>query len=132
MQIETKRRLIAFGTLLCVSATFAALQRFESAATASPPLNARVDAPLNVDAPAPPPGAPSTASGNTPPPADAPAKPADSAGGSSTAPGTGAPAANPEDDDKSSPDVYEGIPPEELPPDLEFNADDSVSFPTNI
>src|SRR5688572_10281380 len=132
MQVETKRRLIAFATLLCVSATFAALQRFEPASPAPPPLNARVDAPLNIDAPAPPPGAPSTATGNTPPPADAPAKPGDTAGGTATSPAAGTPGANPEDEDKSSPDVYEGIPPEELPPDLEFNADDSVSFPTNI
>jgi len=29
-------------------------------------------------------------------------------------------------------DPYEGIAPEELPPDLQYNADSSVSFPTNI
>ena len=34
-----------------------------------------------------------------------------------------------EDDDK---DPYEGIAPEELPPDLQYDADSSVSFPTNI
>ena len=34
-----------------------------------------------------------------------------------------------EEDDK---DPYEGIAPEELPPDLQYSADSSVSFPTNI
>ena len=34
-----------------------------------------------------------------------------------------------EDADK---DPYEGIAPEELPPDLQYSADSSVSFPTNI
>ena len=29
-------------------------------------------------------------------------------------------------------DPYEGIAPEELPPDLQYDADASVSFPTNI
>ncbi len=29
-------------------------------------------------------------------------------------------------------DPYEGIAPEELPPDLQYSADSSVSFPTNI
>jgi hypothetical protein len=33
------------------------------------------------------------------------------------------------EDDK---DPYEGIAPEELPPDLQYDADSSVSFPTNI
>jgi hypothetical protein len=28
-------------------------------------------------------------------------------------------------------DPYEGIAPEELPPDLQYDADSSVSFPTN-
>ena len=35
----------------------------------------------------------------------------------------------PDEDDK---DPYEGIAPEELPPDLQYDADSSVSFPTNI
>ena len=29
-------------------------------------------------------------------------------------------------------DPYEGIAPEDLPPDLQYGADSSVSFPTNI
>jgi hypothetical protein len=37
-------------------------------------------------------------------------------------------AENPEEHDK---DPYEGIAPEDLPPDLQYDADASVSFPTN-
>ena len=37
-------------------------------------------------------------------------------------------AKTPEDPDK---DPYEGIAPEDLPPDLQYDADASVSFPTN-
>jgi len=36
------------------------------------------------------------------------------------------------DDDEGDKDPYEGIAPEELPPDLQYSADSSVSFPTNI
>ena len=42
----------------------------------------------------------------------------------------GADAANP--DEEVDKDPYEGIAPEELPPDLQYSADSSVSFPTNI
>jgi len=54
------------------------------------------------------------------------AKPATSAG--AAAPGKDT-AKDEEGEDK---DPYEGIAPEELPPDLQYNADSSVSFPTNI
>jgi len=54
------------------------------------------------------------------------AKPATAAG--SAAPGKDA--ANEEEGEDKDP--YEGIAPEELPPDLQYNADSSVSFPTNI
>jgi hypothetical protein len=54
------------------------------------------------------------------------AKPAASSG--AAAPGTDT-AKDEEGEDK---DPYEGIAPEELPPDLQYNADSSVSFPTNI
>jgi hypothetical protein len=37
-----------------------------------------------------------------------------------------------DDDDDADKDPYEGIAPEELPPDLQYSADSSVSFPTNI
>jgi hypothetical protein len=35
-------------------------------------------------------------------------------------------------EDEADADPYEGIAPEELPPDLQYSADSSVSFPTNI
>ncbi len=81
--------------------------------------------------------------GQAAPPADPAGKPA--------APGTttsGTPAAVPdaspsgaappgaatdaEKADEEDKDPYEGIAPEELPPDLQYDADSSVSFPTNI
>jgi hypothetical protein len=45
------------------------------------------------------------------------------------APNADTKAAGEEEADK---DPYEGIAPEELPPDLQYSADSSVSFPTNI
>jgi hypothetical protein len=41
-------------------------------------------------------------------------------------------AAGKDKDDEVDKDPYEGIAPEELPPDLQYSADSSVSFPTNI
>jgi hypothetical protein len=65
-------------------------------------------------------GAPPAAPGGAP---DAGAKPA--GGAPAGAKDTAA-------DDEVDKDPYEGIAPEELPPDLQYNADSSVSFPTNI
>ena len=42
------------------------------------------------------------------------------------------PAGDTAEDEGPDKDPYEGIAPEELPPDLQYNADSSVSFPTNI
>ena len=38
----------------------------------------------------------------------------------------------PDGEEEADKDPYEGIAPEELPPDLQYSADSSVSFPTNI
>ncbi len=65
-------------------------------------------------------GTPPAAPGGTP---DAGAKPAS---------GTAAGAKDTAADDEVDKDPYEGIAPEELPPDLQYSADSSVSFPTNI
>src|SRR5688500_2706474 len=46
--------------------------------------------------------------------------------------GTAAGAKDTAADDEVAKDPYEGIAPEELPPDLQYSADSSVSFPTNI
>jgi type II secretory pathway pseudopilin PulG len=66
------------------------------------------------------------------PPANPPQPAAKPAGGAPA--GTGAGAATPEAaaDEEPDKDPYEGLDPEELPPDLQYNADSSVSFPTNI
>jgi len=76
-------------------------------------------------------GKPATAPGG--PPATPDATPAGAKPAAGTAPNadtkdTKDPAAE-DDIDK---DPYEGIAPEELPPDLQYSADSSVSFPTNI
>jgi hypothetical protein len=73
-----------------------------------------------------PPAAPESGKPATPGATPDAAKPATSAG--AAAPGKDT-AAEAEGEDK---DPYEGIAPEELPPDLQYNADSSVSFPTNI
>jgi hypothetical protein len=55
------------------------------------------------------------------------------AGKPATSAGAAAPGADADKDkDGEDKDPYEGIAPEDLPPDLQYNADSSVSFPTNI
>ena len=86
-------------------------------------------------------------SGQTAPPAGSPDKPAAPEGGAKPAtpagvpdatqkgagsPDAARPAAEGEAPDEEDKDPYEGIAPEELPPDLQYDADSSVSFPTNI
>lgn len=72
--------------------------------------------------------APGAAIPDAPPPkgADAPEAPAQ---GPASAGGT--PAAEGEVAEEGDQDPYEGIAPEDLPPDLQYDADASVSFPTN-
>ena len=85
---------------------------------------------LSVNAPAPAnPAAPAA----TPDAASKPATP------DASKPGTAAPArgrlpvrAAKKEEEEADADPYEGIAPEELPPDLQYSADSSVSFPTNI
>jgi hypothetical protein len=72
---------------------------------------------------------PPATSGSAPPAApgagaDGAAKPASGAPNADTRAAT--------EDDEVDKDPYEGIAPEELPPDLQYSADSSVSFPTNI
>ena len=76
-----------------------------------------------------PPAVPPTSDGGKPAtPGATPdaAKPADAPGAAAASKDT---ATADEGEDK---DPYEGIAPEELPPDLQYSADSSVSFPTNI
>ena len=67
-----------------------------------------------------------------PPPAGNTSTPTPPSDGAKPAGGAanGEPAANGEEE--ADKDPYEGIPQEELPPDLQYSADSSVSFPTNI
>ena len=107
---------------------------------------AMLNSPLRIGpAPTSPPTT-TTPPGQTPPPAEPESKPAVPEGGAKPkpadipeAPSRGAtapdasgtkPAAEGEPEDDKDP--YEGIAPEELPPDLQYDADSSVSFPTNI
>ena len=87
----------------------------ETAALVDPP-----DAPVGGSKPTTTEGAPPATPGGTP---DS-AKPS-----SGAADGKTDTAAEAEEADK---DPYEGIAEEELPPDLQYSADSSVSFPTNI
>jgi len=65
---------------------------------------------------------------NAAPPASGPAASAPGDGQAAAAKGPPAEGEAPETPDE---DPYEGIAPEELPPDLQYDADASVSFPTN-
>jgi hypothetical protein len=63
---------------------------------------------------------------------NAPEAPATSGAGSTAGePAAAKPAAEGEGTEESDEDPYEGIAPEDLPPDLQYDADASVSFPTN-
>ena len=70
-------------------------------------------------------------------PSPTPAPAPDTSGGAKPAPTVenpqGAkPVATPDGEPEADKDPYEGIAPEDLPPDLQYDADASVSFPTNI
>jgi hypothetical protein len=74
---------------------------------------------------------PATGEGSTPAtPGSAPGPSAPA--GAPAAPAAGGAADTKPADEEADKDPYEGIAPEELPPDLQYNADSSVSFPTNI
>jgi len=100
-------------------------------------LNAPVRMAPSVDgasAALPGPAASVTQAPDAPPPKgsgapDAPAPTGSAPAGTEPADGKATPeGANAEESDT---DPYEGIAPEELPPDLQYDADASVSFPTN-
>jgi hypothetical protein len=86
-----------------------------AAAQSGQPGQAPAPAPASKDVPEAP--APKGTEPTPPAPADADAAAKAPPGGET-----------PEDPDK---DPYEGIAPEDLPPDLQYDADASVSFPTN-
>jgi hypothetical protein len=78
------------------------------------------------------PAAPATTPGTTPDGAATSPGQAPAGNAPAGAPGAAPPAGDTAPDDGPDKDPYEGIAPEELPPDLQYNADSSVSFPTNI
>jgi hypothetical protein len=106
-----------------------------------PPPSTTPTATPSGQTPAEPGKAPAPDSGTAPAPAEFPDAPARGGGaaGEPDAPKPGAakpaegekPADGTAEDDKEDKDPYEGIAPEDLPPDLQYDADSSVSFPTN-
>ncbi|HTU64587.1 MAG TPA: hypothetical protein VMF52_01445 [Steroidobacteraceae bacterium] len=85
--------------------------------------------PVNNPAPAATPATAAPAAGNADTKAPAPADKKPEAAGGAAPTGDAAKDAK---EDEADADPYEGIAPEELPPDLQYSADSSVSFPTNI
>ena len=93
--------------------------------------------PAEITAASAPPGEPSSALAPDTKPAVDEKAPAAKPGGTPDAakPANGAAAKDATGKDKdedADKDPYEGIAPDELPPDLQYSADSSVSFPTNI
>ena len=115
---------IAFAAVAAIAATTAMLNA---------PVRTSTVAAIPVNAPS-----PATAPTAAAPPASTPDSPkpdataksdaAKPAVGAAAPPGTG----KDTKDDEADEDPYAGIAPEELPPDLQYSADSSVSFPTNI
>jgi len=113
---------IALAGIAAIAATTAMLNA-PVVQNIGPPASDKPSAPGTPPATPPeaPPGTPAP-SGDTPAPA--PQAPAPEAGKPAGQPGT--------DEEVADEDPYEGIAPEDLPPDLQYDADSSVSFPTNI
>jgi hypothetical protein len=88
--------------------------------------------PVNSPTPAAPAGAaaPPASTPEAPKPDDSKPDSAKPAGGAA-APGN-AESGKDTKEEEADEDPYAGIAPEELPPDLQYSADSSVSFPTNI
>ena len=120
--------LIAIGvaTVAAMTATTALLNTPVRHAPAVITQNLAPDAPASAPASKP------EATGEEPEPAK-PAKSGGAAPDAAAKPGAAAGDKSGADaDDEGDKDPYEGIAPEELPPDLQYSADSSVSFPTNI
>ena len=112
---------IAVAAVAAMTATTALLNTPQRPAAALDTAALAVDAPPSSaeTPPATSKGAPAATPGGTPDTG----KPATAADGK---PGAAA------DDDEGDKDPYEGVPEEELPPDMQYSADSSVSFPTNL
>ena len=124
---------IGLAGVAAVAATTAYLNsplRIGPAPTNTPASPPATTPPGQTPAPEPPADAPAPTGGAKPTPAEIPDAP--QRGASAPAPEAAKPAAEGEKPDEDDKDPYEGIAPEELPPDLQYDADSSVSFPTNI
>jgi hypothetical protein len=113
---------ISVASVAAMTATTALLnapqrpaQVVETAALVDPP-----EGPASGSKPATTEGAPPATPSGTPDPAKPPNGTADGKTGTAA------------EGDEADKDPYEGIAEEELPPDLQYSADSSVSFPTNI
>jgi hypothetical protein len=117
---------IALAGVAAIAATTAMLNApVRTSTVAAIPVNGPAPATPPATA-APPASAPAPA---TPTDASKPAAPTPD--GAKPAAGTAAPGKDTKEDEADE-DPYAGIAPEELPPDLQYSADSSVSFPTNI
>jgi hypothetical protein len=88
--------------------------------------------PVNTPAPATPPATAAPPASDAPKP-DASKPDATKPAGGSTPAGTAAGKDGKDTkEDEGDEDPYAGIAPEDIPPDLQYSADSSVSFPTNI
>jgi hypothetical protein len=115
-------------TLAAIAAMAATTFVINTPVRTGPPVGVNAAA---VNSPQAPPATP----GDKPAPPGEPGTPAPAPQGGTpgesappAAPGTAAP----EGEEEADKDPYEGLSPEEVPPDLQYSADSSVSFPTNI
>ena len=112
---------IALAAVAAIAATTALLNTpVHESTVAALPVNAPESATPPTTA------APPAGNTDTKPPAPGDKKPDSASGAAAPAAGKDA------KEDEADADPYEGIAPEELPPDLQYSADSSVSFPTNI
>jgi hypothetical protein len=115
---------IAVASVAAMTATTALLNSPHRPAAVAENAALAVDAPQGTV----PESKPATSQDGTPP---TPGGTPDGAAKPSTSGSDGKPGATAEDDEGDK-DPYEGVPEEELPPDMQYSADSSVSFPTNI
>jgi hypothetical protein len=120
--------LAGFAAMAATSLFLSTPVRVAPAQTQAAPGDASPELAIDTAKPSTPAATPAaTPDGAATPPGQAPAGNAPTG-----APGAAPPAGDTAPDEGPDKDPYEGIAPEELPPDLQYNADSSVSFPTNI
>ena len=119
---------IGLAGIAAMAATTAVLNAPVRPAYIGPPKSDQPATPADT-----PPATPADPTPSGTPPATPPSTPQDApapAPGQTPAPTGDKPAG--EEGEVADENPYGDIPPEELPPDLQYDADSSVSFPTNI